>query len=338
MKSIFLVKDKTKINEVYTSEIKMKLKNIASLDENSIYTKQFIKSNPLLFKNVKFIFSTWYMPTFTKSEIENYFPELKAIFYAAGSVKYFAKPFIDSNIKIFSAAIANSIPVAEYVVAQIILANKGYFQSQLEYKKGFYKYSYKRAYKYSKQKMGNYKTNIGIIGAGMIGSRVIELLKQYDLNVMVYDPFLEKEKANKLGCELVSLERVFSECSVISNHLPDNKSTKGMITYSLLSKMNYNATFINTGRGAQVIEKDLIRILKEKPNICALLDVTQHEPLYPFNSLYKLRNAFITPHIAGSIGNEQQRMGEFIVNAYNDFIKDEKSKFEVTEEMLINMA
>ena len=129
------------------------------------------------FTEVKYIFSTWYMPTFNEKEIRDYFPALEAVFYAAGTVKYFAEPFMKSGVKIFSAAKANGVPVAEFTASQIILANKGYFQAQKECKRPFFKFSFNKARQIVYSKTGNYQARVGLIGAGAVGSKVVELLK-----------------------------------------------------------------------------------------------------------------------------------------------------------------
>ena len=63
----------------------------------------------------------------TEEQIAEYLPSLKAVFYAAGSVQAFARPFLNRGIQVFSAWAANAVPVAEYTVAQIILAGKGFY-------------------------------------------------------------------------------------------------------------------------------------------------------------------------------------------------------------------
>ena len=85
-----------------------------------VYTKKEVLSNCDIFKSVEYIFSSWYMPVFTEQEIKDFFPSLKAVFYAAGTVKYFAEPFLRNNIKVFNSSRANGIAVAEFVAAQIV--------------------------------------------------------------------------------------------------------------------------------------------------------------------------------------------------------------------------
>ena len=99
-----------------------------------------------------------------------------------------------------------------------------------------------------------------------------------------------------------------------------------------------NATFINTGRGAQVVEEDLCRALRECPDRTALLDVTWPEPPAPDSPLLTMENVFLTPHIAGSMKNEIGRMGQYMLQAYRDFRAGIPSRCEVTLDMLETMA
>lgn len=282
-------------------------------------TKKDIINNPQNTKNVTAIFSTWYMPDFEEKEIDRFFPSLKTIFYAAGTVKYFAEPFLQKGIRIFSAAEANGIPVAEYVAAQIILANKGYFQVQKAYRWSIWKRGFYESRHFAEHKYGNYGAKVGIIGCGAIGSKVAELLRPYELDIIVYDPYISNDKIEDLCVRRAdNLTELFAACDVITNHLPDIPETFKLIDYSLLSLMKPTATFINTGRGRQVDETALAKVLKRNPEMCALLDVTTHEPLWFWSPLYRRKNVFLTPHIAGSLSNEFERMVEYMVRAYDD--------------------
>lgn len=284
------------------------------------------------------IFSTWYMPELNEQEITTYFPKLKSVFYAAGTVKYFAKPFLEKGIRVFSAASANGVPVAEFAAAQIILANKGYFQASTKYKRTVWTLRLTSARKISEQKAGNFNSTIGIIGCGAIGSKVIELLKPYKLNILVYDPFVSNEKINSLGAKRSDLTDLFKESDVISNHLPDIEATRGLINYELLSKMKPWATFINTGRGRQVVERDLAKVMRKNKDMCALLDVTSHEPLLPWAPLNFCKNVFFSPHIAGSLSNEFDRMVEYMIEAYHCVLNGRPCQYEVCLSDIKNKA
>lgn len=302
------------------------------------YIKEDILSNAAKFENVEYVFSTWYMPEFHADELRKALPSLKAIFYAAGTVKYFAEPFLKAGVRVFSSSKANGVAVAEFTAAQIILANKGFFQAQKANKSFLWGWAFRKAKSYSEKRPGNYNSKIGLIGCGAVGSEVVRLLKPYNLSIFVYDPYLSEEHCDSLGVKKVSIEKLFEICDVVSNHLPDIPDTKGLINYGLLNRMKDNSTFINTGRGAQVIEKDLAKLLKKRPSICALLDVVQHDILRPWSPLLRRKNVFISPHIAGSTGNEVERMVEYAIRAYNDFCNNKANNCEVTLSMLDTMA
>lgn len=336
MKAIFLLNNKANVEYVYSKDALKRLKDLVGLDLNDIYCQEDLEGNPEKFKDVEYVFSTWSMPggSEPKDDFGRFMPNLKALFYAAGSVRYFAESYFKRNVRIFSAYAANAIPVAEFTVGQILLANKGFFQSARIAKAG----NRGLAYEVSLKHCGNYDAKIGIIGAGMIGKKVIELLKPYKLEIYVYDKFMSEEQALSLGVKKVELNELFSECDVVSNHLANVPATVGIITKELLASMKPYATFINTGRGAQVDENGLIEVLRDREDLCALLDVTTVEPLDPSSELYKLDNAFLTPHIAGSQSNEVKRMSDLIVDELERYLHGEPCLYEITPEKFKNMA
>lgn len=333
MKSILLSDVKENLDNVFSDKVIEELKATAGLDPQKRGKQDIIKA-PDAFCDTEYIFSTWGMPQLTAEEIKKYFPSLKCVFYAAGTVQYFARPFLECGIRVFSAWAANAVPVAEYTLSQILLANKGFFKTCLLQSRGNTALSDKLKPEYR----GNYGCSVGIIGAGMIGSMVAELLKGYKLSVKVFDPFLSDERARELNVEKCGLRELFASCQTVSNHLANNAQTKGMLGYELFSSMPPYATFINTGRGAQVIEDELVRALSERPDLTAVLDVTEPEPPKQGHAFYSLDNCFLTPHIAGSIGDEVCRMAEYMAEEYSRFISGGKCLYEVTPKMLETMA
>lgn len=334
-KAIFLCdRGIIRVQNVYSNKTIKELSESVDLDE-FVYGKDNL--DPQAASQTQIIFSTWGMPEFNRDEIKRLFPNLKIIFYAAGSVQHFAKPFIDSGIRVVSAWAANAIPVAEFTFSQIILANKGFLPAQRIIKEQGYEAA--RIFTDLNFK-GTFDCTVGIIGAGMIGRKVIEMLRACDIRtkILVFDPFLPEESANSLGVKLCSLETLFEESNVISNHLANNPRTRGMLNYNLFQRMKPSAAFINTGRGAQVIEADLIRALTEYPNRSAILDVTYPEPPEKDHEFYKMPNVFISCHISGSLGDETYRMGEYILKELKLYLANEKPQYEVTRQMLETMA
>jgi len=333
--AILLCNDKNALRSVYSQEILNSIKEKVSLYEE-IIAKSELENHLDVVRDAEIIFSTWGMPHFTATEIENYFPNLKIVFYAAGSVRHFAYEFINKGIKVVSSYAANAIPTAEFAACQIVLANKGYFQASHLVKTD----SYSAGKKHFNTFPGNYNIKIGILGAGMVGSHVIRLLKAMNINaeILVFDPFLSDERSAELGVRKTSLEEIFATCQTISNHLANNEATKGMLNKKHFDLMLDNATFINTGRGQQVVEVDLIAALKEKPSRTAVLDVTYPEPPLPDSEFYKLPNVVLTPHMAGSSGKEVIRMSSYAVIELEKWLQGKPLSYEVTLKMLETMA
>ncbi|MDR2101272.1 MAG: hydroxyacid dehydrogenase [Treponema sp.] len=335
MKAVFTAMgDGTFLERVYDSTARAILAKRLDFIPPFISMEELERGNTE-WKDVEFFFSTWGTPQLNQEQLERYFPRLQAVFYAAGSVQNFARPYLERGIRIFSAADANAVPVIEFTTAEIILANKGFFQSARLYSAG----RRPEARQYAFAFPGNYDTPVGIIGAGKIGSGVIRRLKEYRLDVKVFDPFLKAEDARELGAEKIdTLEELFKNCLVISNHLANNEQTQKMLNYRHFSLMWDYGVFINTGRGAQVVEDDLVRALTEKPSRTAVLDVTFPEPVPEGHPFYTMDNVILTPHIAGSNGMEVKRMGMYMAEEFERYITGSPLRYEVTLEKLATMA
>ena len=292
------------------------------------------------FREVRYIFTTWGMPALSRETIRSYFPALEAVFYAAGSVQSFARPFLDEGVRIFSAWEANAIPVAEYTLAQIILAGKRFFHASRLYSE----VSHAEAAAVGRGCHGNYDLTVSLLGCGAIGRAVIEFLRPFNYHILVFDPFLPEEEAAALGVKLVPLHTAFEEGNIISNHLANNEHTVGMLNGECFQRMKPDATFINTGRGAQVVEDELIEALEAEPLREALLDVTWPEPVAEDHPFRTMPNVVLTPHIAGSLGAEIFRMGSYMAESFTEFSRatadDRVGQLprEVTLEMLEHMA
>ena len=334
MKTIFYNANPAKIDEVYPPVIVEELCSFADMDA-TVYSKADLLAGNGKFDGVEYIFSTWELEPLTEEEIRLHLPSLKAVFYSAGTVQFFARPFLNCGVKVFSAWAANAVPVAEYTVAQIILANKGYYLSAPMVKDR--RYEEARRF-FVDNYPGNYDVRIGIIGAGMIGRLVIQMLKAYHMDVAVFDPFLPEETARELGVTKVELAELFSTCHVVSNHLANNAATKGMLKKEHFAAMRPYATFLNTGRGAQVVEADLIDVLREREDLLAILDVTDPEPPLDESPFYDLNNCILTPHIAGSCGFEKYRMAEYMLEEFRNCREGKPCRYEVTLKMLETMA
>jgi len=294
-------------------------------------TRFTIKENLHLLKEADVIFSGWGCPLLDE-EFLAAAPNLKAIFYGAGTIKGFVTDaFWEKNIQITSAYAANAEPVVEYALSQILFSLKRGWHYVLNTKK-------ERAFTSKRDVPGGFRSTVGIVSLGMVGSKVCEKLKQFDMNVIAYDPYVSEEAAAKLGVKLCSLEEVFEAADVVSIHTPWLKETEGLITGDLISSMKTNATLINTSRGAVINEPEMIEVLKQRQDLFAVLDVTYPEPPVAHSPLFTLENVILTPHIAGSMSEECHRMGEYMVAELKRYVNNEPLVWGITKEKSLIMA
>jgi phosphoglycerate dehydrogenase-like enzyme len=156
--------------------------------------------------------------------------------------------------------------------------------------------------------------------------------------VLASDPYLTPQRAVELGVEKVALEDLFRRAYIVSNHIPDLPATKGVLDGALFASMRDGATFINSGRGAQVVEADLVRVLKQRPDLTALLDVTDPEPPGFTSELWTLPNAVLSPHIGGTIGDEVTRLADAIIDEFLAWDAGKPLRYQVTAEILETMG
>jgi phosphoglycerate dehydrogenase-like enzyme len=282
-------------------------------------------------REVEVLFSTWSMPALTAGQLDR-LPNLRAVFYAAGSVQGFARPLLQRGILVVSAWRANAVPVAEFTLAQILLACKGYFRNVREYRQPGM--THREAFRGP----GCYGETVALLGTGAIGSLLAGMLQPFCLGVLAYDPFLDEERARELGVERVSLEAAFERAFVVSNHLPDKPETAALIDGRLLRRLRPGATFINTGRGRTVKAEDLVETLRARPDLTALLDVTDPEPLPPDSPLFGLPNVQVSTHIAGAIHDERRRLADTCIEEFERYLRGEPLRHAVSEEMLAGLA
>lgn len=296
----------------------------------TVLTKENWSNHADLLASADFIFATWGVPRLDFDFLSKA-PNLKAFFYAAGSVKGFVtQEFFAREIVLCNANRANAIPVAEFAVSAIILSLKQFWQHAAHTRR---LHEWKRL-----SVRGAYRATVGLVSLGAVGRLTAEKLRSYELDVQAYDPFATQESAGALGVRLVSLDEIFSGSDVVSLHAPWLPETENMIDGRLLRMMRSGATLLNTSRGAIIREMELYDVLRERPDLTAVLDVTYPEPPRPDSPLYDLQNVVLTPHISGSMGGEISRMGRWMIDELLRYLNGEPLQHVLTEQMLATAA
>ena len=262
-------------------------------------------------------------------------PRLRLIAHAAGTVKFTVDhSAYASGIRVTHAAEANAVPVAEFTLAAILFANKRMFELRDLYRADP---SRRSSYELMDTGIGNFRRTVGLVGASRIGRKVAAMLAGFDLQVLLYDPFVQPDDPIARRVELVELDALMARADVVSVHAPSLPSTRHMIGARQLKLMQDGATFINTARGALVDEDALIAELKTG-RIHAVIDVTDPEIPPATSPLFTLPNVFLTPHVAGAIGTERARLGLMVVEEVERFVRGEPMLYEIEPALLERLA
>jgi phosphoglycerate dehydrogenase-like enzyme len=211
--------------------------------------------------------------------------------------------------------------VAEFALAASLFANKDVFRMHERYQR-------RRSSLFSPLDVGNRGKVVGLVGASRVGRKLIELLAPFELEVIVYDPYLDREGAQALGVELVGLDELLARSDVVSLHAPPLFETIHMIGSAELARMRDGATLVNTARGS-LVDPDALAAELQSGRLNGVLDVTDPEPLPEDSPLFELPNVFLTPHVSGAAGNEMVRLAELAVDEIERWARGEPLQHEV---------
>jgi phosphoglycerate dehydrogenase-like enzyme len=251
------------------------------------------------------LLTCWGAPPLTE-EVLAAAPRLRAVVHAAGSVKqHITDACWRRGIAVTSAAAANAQPVAEFTLGAILFAGKRVLRSARRYAELRAAHDWLPEF----DGAGNHHRTVGVVGASRVGRRVMDLLRPLDLRVLLHDPYVDDAEATALGAELTGLDELCARSDVVTVHAPEIPATRHMIGAPQLALLRDGATLINTARGSLVDENALLPHLLSG-RLDAVLDVTDPEVPAADSPLYDLPNVLLTPHIAGSLGDELHRMAD----------------------------
>jgi len=164
---------------------------------------------------------------------------------------------------------------------------------------------------------------IGIIGLGNIGFEVAKRLKTFDVNFLVYDPYVQEARLKYIGGKLVNLNTLMSKSDIISIHCPPTDETDGLVGKEQINLMKSTAFFINLGRASITDQDALYEALKTKKIAGAALDVFDVEPVDQDNEFLELDNVIVTPHIGGNTFETNHTHGIMMVEGIRKILNKE---------------
>ena len=232
-----------------------------------------------------------------------------------------------NKITLTITATANAVAVAEHVMFMLLNISK---------RKSMYDDAVKNGKFNDRNKLPKtielWGKNILIAGFGRIGQALIKRCLGFEMNVFVYDPFINEEKIKSLGgIKVDNLENSLSKIDMISLHLPLTNETKNLIDINLIKKMKKNCIIINAARGGIINEIDLDRALNENLIFGAGLDVFDIEPPKEDNPLLKNDKVFLSPHTAAFTEECMKRMGKETIQNIIDFFDEKLEKSKIVK-------
>ena len=202
------------------------------------------------------------------------------------------------QIRLVNTPGRNASAVAEFTIAAILAETRLIRAGHEGLRQGIWRGD---LYRYDVTGTELSELTVGIIGYGLIGTRVVKLLKPFGCTVLVADPYktLSNEDVAD-GVRMVDLDRLLADSDVVSLHARVTPETTGFLAAAQFARMRKGAYFINTARGPLVDYDDLYRALASRHLRGAMLETFWLEPPPPEAPLLKLDNVTLTPHIAGA--------------------------------------
>jgi phosphoglycerate dehydrogenase-like enzyme len=278
---------------------------------------------------IEVLVTGWASPMLTPARLD-LLPRLRAVIHTTGSVKaLLEKETWGRGFLVSSAADQNALPVAEYALAMILLGAKQVLETSAAYRDDPTRADALR----DRTDVGAFRTTVGVIGASRIGRRLLELLAAHDFEVVVFDPFLPDEEAQRLGVRSVALDELLRRSRIVSIHAPSTAQTRGMIGARELAAMPDGALLVNTSRAA-LLDQDALVAEVRSGRLRAVLDVTEPEVLPAGHPLLTLPGVVVTPHIAGAGGNELRRLGSSAFAEIARLDRGERLLHEVDDALL----
>lgn len=253
-------------------------------------------------------------------------PKLKLVgVLRSGAENANLKACTEKDVIVCNSPGRSSEPVADLTVGLMIGFNRSISRDDLSKRKGW---KIPPVSPFQPPLIGD--SVIGLIGLGMIGTKVAKRLRGFGPRILACDPYANKDTAAALGVELVSMEELLKTSDFVSLHARLTPETEGLMGETEFSMMKPSSVFINTARAGLVDEPALIRTLEQKRIRGAALDVYSIEPLPDDHPLRKLDNVILIPHNGGPGAGD-------IVRIAIDIMREELHRYFRGEKLLNRM-
>jgi len=212
----------------------------------------------------------------------------------------------ERGVDVIPATGANTVAVAEYVIAGLLMLQRGAYHAQAQMLAGGWPRQHLQGREVAQKQLG-------LIGFGAIARAVAQRARALDMRIAAYDPLLAETDPAWAGIERhTDLSTLLASSDAISLHIPLTEQTRHMLNAGALAQMPSHAVLINTARGGVVDEAALAEALCSGRLAGAMLDVFEQEPLPAGAGFDKVPNLLLTPHIAGVTAESNERVSWMI--------------------------
>lgn len=330
LRGLYVMRDDV-FDDVYGPESRKTIEQHVRIEAPQL-NADALTERPELLNNIDILVTSWGCPPINE-ELLSHAPHLRAVFYAAGSVRSVVSPAAwDRKLTVVTGKDVIAERVAEFATSVIHLSLKHvwYYERRAWLE---------RTWVQRRPVPGTVGSRVGLVSLGSVAQHLAGHLSRSALEVVFYDPYLSSDVLARFGsCRPVSLSELFSTSDVVSLHTPLSSETRYMVNHDLLNSLKPGATLVNTARGALVDPDALVAVLRARPDLTAVLDVTDPEPLPPGSELFSLPNVVITPHIAGNVSLERRALGQVIAEEVQRFALGEPLRWAVTPDQLVHGA
>ncbi len=238
----------------------------------------------------------------------------RAVAHAAGSVKALIDPVVlDQGVAVFSAGSRIAESVAEYCLAAMLTLARRLNRFDDAVRRGGWKQTAFRGHELAGAK-------VGILGASSTARALIRLLKPFGCDIVVYDPYLSRERAEQLEVRSASLVDAL-QSSFVSIHVPNVPETLGMVTRNLIEQLPDEAIVVNSSRGPAIDQQALLDHVVEG-RLYAALDVYDPEPPSFDATVLESPNLLLSPHIAGDTAEGHLALAGYVLADVLAWIED----------------
>lgn len=319
---------------VFDADSRARLAELGQLDDSSVPETPTTETIDENLRGASIVLSSWGALPLTK-EILDQCPNLRLIVHAGGSIKpLVTSALLSRRVRICSASHVNAVPVARFVLGIILVSAKALHQNAHALRQvGPPEWEQRRD-----ELLHEYRhPRVGIVGFGEVSRKLLHLLEPFPFEVGLSSNHITDSEAGHLRVVRRGVDELIEWSDILTLHAADIPKNRHLLNQKRLSRLASGSVLINTSRGSLLDEDALIERLRAG-DLTAYLDVTESEPPAATSPLYRLENCILTPHIAGSMGEETHEMAKYAVNEIENWVKGRDLEHEIDTSTLVGIA